>query len=188
MNIIIRKANIEEAENIIDINIEVWNTTYKNLIPQDIINKLQIKDDNRIEKQKKSIKEKNNIYVSEVNGKIVGFSTFGPTRDENYKNAGEIYAEYILDEYQGIGLGRRLAVACMKELFNNGYTTLITKCLDGNPSNEFHKELGGKYVAQSTFEPMGIYVGKENIYYYNNLEKTLNYNIEKINIKENIIK
>ena len=33
----IRKAKQEDAERIIDINIEVWNTTYKNLISQEII-------------------------------------------------------------------------------------------------------------------------------------------------------
>lgn len=188
MNIIIRKATIEDAETIIDINIKVWNTTYKDLIPQEIIDKLQTKDYTRIKRQKNNIKEKNNTYVAEVDGKIVGFNTFGKTRDENYKNAGEIYAEYILDEYQGLGLGRRMAIACMKELIKEGHTTLITKCLDRNSSNKFHKSLGGIFVGQSIFEPLGIYVGKENIYYHNNLEKSLDYNIEKINKKENISK
>ena len=64
----------------------------------------------------------------------------------------------------------------MKELIDKGYTTLVTKCLDGNLSNEFHKSLGGKFVGQSTFEPMGIYVGKDNIYYHENLAKSFEYN------------
>lgn len=37
MNIEIRKAKPEEAEATIDINIEVWKTTYANLIPMEII-------------------------------------------------------------------------------------------------------------------------------------------------------
>ncbi len=180
-NIIVRKAVLEEAEKIIDINIEVWNTTYKGLIPQEIIDKLQSKDPERISRNQKSIKEKQHTFVAEVDGKIVGFHTFGKTKDENFGDAGEIYAGYILDGYQGLGLGRKMAVACMKELIDNGYTTLVTKCLDGNPSNEFHKSLGGVFVGQSTFEPMGIYVGKENIYYHKNLAKSYEYNMNKIN-------
>ena len=43
----IRKAKQEDAERIIDINIEVWNTTYKNLISQEIIDKLQYKNKER---------------------------------------------------------------------------------------------------------------------------------------------
>lgn len=67
----IRKAKQEDAERIIDINIEVWNTTYKNLISQEIIDKLQYKNEERIDKSKKRIKEKNNTYVALVNGEIV---------------------------------------------------------------------------------------------------------------------
>ncbi len=58
MNIEIRKAKPEEAEQIIDINIKVWNSTYKNLISQKIIDKLQFKDDERIRNKEKGFKEK----------------------------------------------------------------------------------------------------------------------------------
>lgn len=187
MDIVIRKAKPEEAEVITDINIEVWNTTYKDLIPQGIIDKLQVKDEKRVEKVKRDIEEKQNTYVALVDGKVAGYHTFGKTRDENFGDAGEIYAGYILDEYQGLGLGRRLAIACMKDLLDQGYTTLVTKCLDGNPSNEFHKSMGGILIGQSTFEPLGIYVGKDNIYYHDDLEKSLNYNIDKLNRKQNNI-
>ena len=183
MNIVIRKAKPEEAERIIDIGIEVWNTTYKDLIPQNIIDKLQSKDEERIERNKVNIKERQNTFVAEVDGKIVGYNSFGKTRDENFGNAGEIYAGYILDDYQGLGLGRKMAIECMKEMLSQGYTTLVTKCLVGNPSNEFHKSLGGVYVGQSEFNPMGIHVGKENIYFHEDLEKSLNYNIEKLKKK-----
>ncbi len=40
MNVEIRKAIPEDAERIIDINIKVWNSTYKDLIPKEIIDNL----------------------------------------------------------------------------------------------------------------------------------------------------
>ena len=61
-NIVIRKAVPEDAEVIIDINIEVWNTTYKNLIPQEIIDKLQFKDSERIAITKKKYKGKTTYF------------------------------------------------------------------------------------------------------------------------------
>ena len=184
MNIVIRKAKPEEAEQIIDIGIEVWNTTYKDLISKDIIDKLQSKDEMRIKSKRNLIEAKKDTYVAEVDGKIVGYNTYGRCRDEKYKDSGEIYAGYILDDYQGLGLGRKMAIECMKDLLAEGYTTFVSKCLDGNPSNEFHKSLGGVYVGQSDFVPLGIYVGKENIYYYDSLENTIKYNIDKVNKKE----
>lgn len=183
MNIEIRKAIPEEAEQIIDINIKVWNSAYKNLIPQEIIDKLQFKNDERIKSKEKSLRDKNNTFVALVDGKMVGFHTFGKTKFDGYPNAGEIYAGYILDEYQGLGLGRKMAIACMKELLENGYTELITACLEGNPSNEFHKSLGGVLIDQKEFSPLGVYVGIENVYIHKNLKNTLDYNIERENIK-----
>lgn len=40
MNVEIRKAILEDAEGIIDINIKVWNSTYEDLILKEIINNL----------------------------------------------------------------------------------------------------------------------------------------------------
>lgn len=40
MNVEIRKAILEDAEGIIDINIKVWNSTYEDLIPKEIIDNL----------------------------------------------------------------------------------------------------------------------------------------------------
>ena len=65
------------------------------------------------------------------------------------------------------------------ELLNEGYTELVTACLNGNPSNEFHKSLGGILVEQSEFEPLGIHVGTENVYFHKNLRKSLEYNSSK---------
>ena len=40
MNVEIRKAILEDAEGIIDINIKVWNSTYEDLILKEIIDNL----------------------------------------------------------------------------------------------------------------------------------------------------
>lgn len=59
MKIEIKKLKEEEAEEKIDINIKVWWTTYRGLIPDEIIAKLQTKTKERIERQKQTIREKN---------------------------------------------------------------------------------------------------------------------------------
>lgn len=182
-NVIIRKAKPEEAETIIDLNIKVWNSTYKGLIPQEIIDKLQSKDNNRIESMKQRIQNDHNIIVAQLNGKIIGYYSFGPSNDEKYQDSGQIYAGYILKEYQGLGIGRKIALVCMTELQEKGYHTLITKCLENNPFNSFHKSLGGIYMGEDSFDPMGLHVGMENVYYHDNLEKSIELNKKKLEIK-----
>lgn len=182
MNIEIRKAKPEEAEATIDINIEVWKTTYANLIPMEIIEKLQTKDEQRVKSKEERLRKNQDTIVALVDGKIVGYHSISAARNVEYENCGEICAGYILDDYQGLGLGRKMAIECMKELINRGYTSMVTKCLVGNPANEFHKSIGGVFVKEMPIELMDIWSGTENLYYHENLQNSLDMNIEKLNL------
>lgn len=185
MNIELRKAIIQDAERLIDINIAVWWSTYKGLIPDEIIEKLQIKNEQRIENKKKDILEKQNTYVAIVNGQIVGYSSYGKSRDANYPQSCEIYSCYILEEYQGFHIGRMLATKILQEFVNSGYTTMITKCLVGNPSNKFHEAIGGNRIGITTLNLMG-YNFEENTFYHPNINESLKLNQDKLTKINNI--
>ena len=178
MKIEIRKITEEEAEKKIDINVKVWWTTYRGLIPDEIIAKLQTKTQERIERQKQTIREKNNTYGIYVNNKLVGFSSYGPSRDENYKDSCEIYSCYILEEYQRLHLGRKVVIKILKDFIQEGYKTMITKCLVGNPSNKFHEAIGGQFKGVTESELMGEKF-KENVYYHEDIRKSLILNQQK---------
>ncbi len=53
--------------------------------------------------------------VAKDGGRVVGFASFGPARDEG-PETGEIYAMYVLAEYWGAGVGARLMEAALDEL------------------------------------------------------------------------
>ena len=180
MNIEIRKASVEDAKDMADINIIEWKTTYKDLLPEWIFEKREENREERIEKMGKSIKEKDNVYVAVVDGKVVGFASYGKSPYDDYSTSGQVYACYILDEYHNLGIGRMLVVKAMEELVSDGYTTLVTGCLDGNPANEFHKSIGGVYEETIDFEVYD-YKAKENLYFHEDLAKSLEMNKEKLN-------
>jgi ribosomal protein S18 acetylase RimI-like enzyme len=48
--------------------------------------------------------------------KIIGFSCYLESRDEDLDDTGEIMAIYILKEYQGLGIGKKLMEVCYKEI------------------------------------------------------------------------
>lgn len=182
MNIEIRKAKPEDAEAIIDIMIESWHNTYKDLVPNEIISKLQAKNQKRIEDKQKYIKENNNTYVAVVDNNIVGYCSYGKSTNNNYSTSCELYSIYILDNYHRLNLGRLLTIKTIEEAIEKGYTTMITECLDGNPNNKFHEAIGGIPYDRVNTTLMGItYEG--NVYYHDDLKKSLDLNITKL--KEN---
>ena len=71
-----------------------------------------------------------NTLVAKDKEKVVGFAVYGPSRDEDLKNAGEVVAIYVLSAYYGRKIGYRL----MNEAFSRlkEYDTVFLWVLEKN--------------------------------------------------------
>lgn len=169
MDIIIRKANVDDARSVVEVNTYTWLTTYKGLMPDTVL-KIRLKTmDQRIPKMAESIKEKNNVYVAVKDNKVIGIMTYGPSRNENYATCGEIYSIYVLEDYQGLGIGTKLFKAGIKELVSAGYHSMILNVLEGNSAIHFYEKMGGVKV-EIKEDKYANTVLVENIMYFDNLE------------------
>lgn len=89
---------------------------------------------------------------------------------EDYQDCGELGAIYLLNEVKGKGYGKVLFEYAKKELKKMGYKKMVNGCLEGNPSNEFYKHMGGKLVKKIPFVVKNY--GQElteNVYYYESI-------------------
>ena len=164
MNYIIRKKKKEDCKEIAHIVTISWNETYKGIVPDEILNNLYLNEEERALNSYNSFDEKeNHQYVLEVNNNIVGFVNVGLSKDLSYEKCGEIYAIYVLNKYKGNGFGKELIDVGIKELKAMNFDKMLIGCLDGNPSNDFYKHIGGKYIKQRMFEKLQLL---ENVYYY----------------------
>ena len=101
-NFSIRKANADDAYWISYVNAHTRYSTYKWLIPEKMLETRINTIDERTEKTREFIANGKNYLVIENNEthEIVWMSIYWPSRNEKYPNSGEIYAIYILKEYQ----------------------------------------------------------------------------------------
>ncbi|MCY4498396.1 MAG: GNAT family N-acetyltransferase [Rhodospirillaceae bacterium] len=81
--------------------------------------------------------------MAEGGSRVIGFSAFGPAREEGFSRRGEIYTLYLLDAYQRCGLGRRLLSASADDMVQAGFTSMCVWVLARNPAREFYEHLGG---------------------------------------------
>jgi ribosomal protein S18 acetylase RimI-like enzyme len=124
-DLVIRKATYEDAEGKGYVHYRSWIETYTGLFPDDIMEKISL------ERSIKSAKEHpENTYVAIIDHKIVGFACYLESRDEDLKNAGEIMAIYVLNEYKNMGIGKALIKMCYKELSH--YNSIILWVLESN--------------------------------------------------------
>ena len=71
-----------------------------------------------------------NTLVAKDKEKVVGFAVYGPSRDEDLMDAGEVIAIYVLSEYYDRKIGLRLlneAISRLKE-----YNTIFVWVLEKN--------------------------------------------------------
>jgi ribosomal protein S18 acetylase RimI-like enzyme len=146
----IREATIEDVEGIAIVHVESWRTAYKGIISDHVLSNLSV------EKRKNNwlwtfnnLNKDEKVFVAEnTDGKIVGFSSGGQIRNDEFELDGELYAIYLLKEYQGLRIGKLLLYDVVNSLKYSGYSSMMVWVLKDNPSVGFYQALGGKIIGQ----------------------------------------
>jgi GNAT superfamily N-acetyltransferase len=140
----IRKARIEDAAQIAYVHTQSWKTSYTSIIADDYLNSLD-------EQQKKEqwVQILNNsdadAYVATIGTEVVGLASGGRCRSEGTYRS-ELYALYILQQYQGLGIGRELFKALAISQKEQGMENMMVWVLRDNPARLFYQRMGGLYL------------------------------------------
>lgn len=145
----IRAASPADAAAIAHVHVAAWRTTYKGLLPADLLANLSEEPRAdwwrlQAETARKDPSRGLLLIAEQENGQVVGFASAGPEREAETDFDGELYAIYLLAEHQGKGIGRRLFELVVKHLRVQGYGSMRVWVLEGNPAASFYEHLGGK--------------------------------------------
>ena len=146
MNYIIRLASEKDCNELSKVKHNVWETTYRGIYPDDKI------DNFDYERHATSFKKIVNnpqieLYVVEYENEIIGYMDFGvPFRPfEDYKQ--ELGLLYVLKEYQGNGIGKRLFDLAYTNMKKNGFNEFFISCNKYNLSAQrFYEKMGGEMI------------------------------------------
>ncbi len=154
----IRKAELHDISAIATLKISSWQSTYQNLIPDDFLEQLShVTEVDALTAFLNDKKLKVFGYVAEnKSGQIVGYALGGLARSGNSDYKGELYAIYILDNYQKKGTGRLLIEKMVKELIQIGINSMLIWILAENPSRGFYEHFGGAEIDAQTLTLNGV--------------------------------
>jgi GNAT superfamily N-acetyltransferase len=133
MSLTIRKATIEDADDIGLIHAMSWQIAYKGIIPDDYL--LNITPERRAERFRRDILlyPETGYYIALIDENPLGILIIHKCRDEDKNsNTGEIGAIYLHPNYWGAGYGKQImdfAIIRLKEL---GYTNVVLWVLEEN--------------------------------------------------------
>ncbi len=148
---IIRRAEYDDLLHIGQVNVAVWQTTYRGLISDQLLDELSA--DKRAEGIKTFINNRelhSFVLIAEDDNNIIGYLIGGKQRGEEDYQA-EIYAIYVLQEHQHKGVGLKLVESAVNEFHKMNFGSLIIWGLRENPYCRFYEKLGGKIVGTKKF-------------------------------------
>jgi GNAT superfamily N-acetyltransferase len=154
----IRMATVADVPAIARVHVESWRTTYKGFVPDDFLDNMAYDQRERMWRQELSEPASTSlVYVAEdTAGNIVGFVSGGPERSGDAVYTAELYAIYLLENWQRQGIGRQLTVALVRQLLHAGHRSLLLWVVAENRSRRFYEALGGQPIREKPVTIGGV--------------------------------
>lgn len=128
MHLHIKTMTKSETDGKAYVHWKSWQETYKNSISHKFLKQFTFEKCREIARLYPE-----NTIVAAADGKIAGFAAYGKCRDQEAESdAGEVYAIYVLQEYQKKKIGYHLMQSCFKLL--SKYKRIVVWVLKENKS------------------------------------------------------
>jgi ribosomal protein S18 acetylase RimI-like enzyme len=131
----LRAARRGDELAVAELHVRSWQEAYRGLMPDDFLDALDPRDRAQryaFESRDETAPTTVLAVVGEEGERIVGFVTFGASRDADTVGLGEIYALYVDPDCLRGGVGRQLMAEARRRLDAAGVTEVILWVLRGN--------------------------------------------------------
>ena len=152
----ISPARVEDAEELTDLHLDVWEEAYAGLMPASVFAERRAGRDARVERWRTIVGtgSSDNLLAWSDDGSLVGFSSTGPGRDDADDGLPglEVMALYVRAEVYGTGVGHALLTAAI------GTAAAYLWVLDGNTrAIVFYERQGFVFDGAEKPEDVGLH-------------------------------
>jgi ribosomal protein S18 acetylase RimI-like enzyme len=156
----LRRARPEDAPAIAAVHVETWRQAYSDVLPAAFLDALDVGRRRELwDAQLRATPADRRPWVAEIDDRVVGFVSSGPSRDADARDAvGEVYAIYVVPDCWGTGIGRDLLRRAERDLRDHGYPRATLWVLADNQRARRFYEAAGWTPADTRTETIG---GKE---------------------------
>lgn len=152
----VRAARPDDSAAIALAHVRAWQAAYPSLIPQEHLDGLDVTERTEIWRQRLADPADDaEVLVASVDDLVVGFVGFGPARDEDSGDGGEVYALYVHPDHWGTGAGTALLTTAQAALAGRGYATATLWVIPGNSRARGFYERHG-WVADPTERELSL--------------------------------
>lgn len=153
----IRAARVADAAGIADVHVRSWREAYTGIVPDAYLAGLDPHERTPAwaENLRRGPDEHVLTWVAEQSGRIVGFATMGPGRDEDvHRGDREIYSIYLEPEQWGRGVARDLIRTVVNEA-GKGTRIVLWVMADNERAQHFYRRNGFAPDGVEKLAPVG---------------------------------
>lgn len=152
---LIRPPSIDDAEELTDLHLDVWEEAYAGLMAPEVFVERRQGRTERIARWREIIAgtATSSLLAWADDGRLLGFASTGPGRDRPSTDLPglELMALYVRAEMYGAGVGHRLLVAAI------GSAPAYLWVLEGNQrAIMFYEQHGFRWDGATKSEPFGV--------------------------------
>lgn len=161
--IAVRAAQAHDAPGIARVIVQTWRSTYRGIVPDDALDRM---DEATVAARWAALTGQAGgdagtpiLVAATARGEVVGVALVrepdpqAPEREPGYER--ELRVLYVLDAYQGRGIGRRLVGAVAERLAVQGIGALTVPVFAANQrARGFYEALGARFL-RTTQQAMG---------------------------------
>ena len=142
---VIRPSEKDDVHSMSRVYVQTWRDTYLGVVPYGYLYTMSVP---QLEQGfLKELQSRHVIsYVAEDAGAVIGFVSGGYERQADHIYNGEIYALYVLKNYQRQGVGTKLVSALAKQLNQFRIYSMLVRVLEHNPYRRFYEKVNGIYL------------------------------------------
>ncbi|GAB3059093.1 GNAT family N-acetyltransferase [Salinicoccus sesuvii] len=168
----IREATMADASGIAKVHVDSWRTTYKGIVPDEYLSNLSYEQ--RKDLWQKNIGRKNNYVLVAENSEeqIVGFADAWKRENNFEQNSIDLTSIYLLDSYQGKGVGKKLLGMLFQYFNQENYNKVFVEVLEENNTRFFYEYYGACLVETIQIEVGGKTLN-ESIYVWKDVKEVL---------------
>ncbi len=152
----VREARRGDEPAVADIHVRAWQEAYRGLMPDEFLDALDPRD--RAARYRFEDPDGPTTLIAESAGKLLGFVTFGESRDDDAAGLAEVYALYVDPQRHARGVGRALMAGVRDKMLAQGFEAAVLWVLRGNDrAAAFYEREGWRRDGATRWEqPYGI--------------------------------
>ena len=140
---VVREARLENAKAIAQVHVASWQSAYRGTMPDSVLDQLSVAKWTEDWKVRLQPSERL-TFILEADGKIQGWASIGPCRDDDREqNSGEVYGIYLDPSYWSRQLGAMLYQRTETGMRASGFTESRLWVLEANErGRRFYEKAG----------------------------------------------